>query len=147
MNFFEGFLSTVRQKQRWLCLNPVPGAYCLYAHDNQIALLLATVLFALGPTEDLPQYTSDWQMQRPDHYREWVYLTSGFDMNYNPSMQMGDDHVFDNVFVNPDAYRAFVKPGTWPDHTILVLEVRAARGKGSMNQAGNYQGLLPLRST
>jgi hypothetical protein len=112
----------------------------------KIGLLLATVLFSLAPLPDaaIPnqvlQYTSDGQLQFPEHYRDWVYLTSGFDMSYNPSMQMGDQHTFDNVFVNPDAYQAFLKTGTWPDHTMLVLEVRDARGKGSINQKGNYQG-------
>jgi hypothetical protein len=32
-----------------------------------------------------------------------------------------------------------VETGTWPDKTILVLEARMAEGKGSINQAGNYQ--------
>ena len=113
----------------------------------KLTLLLATLLFPLtallpGPPDQVPQYTSDGQLQRPDHYREWVYLTSGFDMSYDPSMQMGDHHMFDNVFVNPEAYQAFVKTGAWPDHTMLALEHRAAQGKGSINQNGNYQGTL-----
>jgi hypothetical protein len=33
-----------------------------------------------------------------------------------------------------------VETGTWPDKTMLVLEVRGAEGKGSINQKGNYQG-------
>jgi Cytochrome P460 len=109
----------------------------------KIALLLATVLFTLSaplPEDQVPQYTSDAQLQFPEHYRDWVYLTSGFDMSYDPSRQMDSHHVFDNVFVNPAAYQAFVKTGTWPDHTMLVLEVRDAHGKGSINQKGNYQG-------
>jgi hypothetical protein len=108
-------------------------------------VLLAALLFAMTPPteEDTgPQYTSDGQMQLPEQYREWVYLTSGFDMSYDPSMQMGDHHKFDNVFVNPAAYRAFTKTGTWPDKTVLVLEGRAAQGKGSINQKGNYQATI-----
>jgi hypothetical protein len=54
-------------------------------------------------------------------------------------MQMGDHHMFDNVFVNPEANKVFVKTGTWPDKTILVLEVRGAERRGSINQKGNYQ--------
>jgi hypothetical protein len=86
-----------------------------------------------------PEYTADAQLKLPEHYREWVYLTTGFDMSYtqNP-MQMGH-HMFDNVFVNPEAYKAFVETGTWPDKTIFVLEGRRAAGKGSINQSGNYQ--------
>jgi hypothetical protein len=53
-------------------------------------------------------------------------------------MQMGH-HMFDNVFVNPDAYKKFVETGTWPDKTMFVLEVRGAVDKGSINQKGSYQ--------
>ena len=86
-----------------------------------------------------PEYTSDAQLKVPEHYRQWVYLTTGFDMSYNPAMQAGDHHMFDNVFVNPESYKAFVETGTWPDKTMLVLEVRGAKGKGSINQRGSYQ--------
>jgi hypothetical protein len=86
-----------------------------------------------------PEYTSDGQLRLPASYREWVYLSSGFDMSYNPAMQM-DHHTFDNVFVNPDAWRAFVKSGMWPDKTVLVLEARSAESRGSINQKGNFQG-------
>lgn len=109
-------------------------------------LLLAAVLLcgaAFGqysaPPSTKPEYTSDAQLKFPERYREWVYLTSGFDMSYSPAMEMGH-HMFDNVFVNPEAYKAFVETGTWPDKTMMVLEVRGAQGKGSINKSGNYQG-------
>lgn len=86
-----------------------------------------------------PEYTSDGQLKFPENYREWVYLTTGFDMSYNPAMRMGH-HMFDNVFVNPEAYKKFAETGTWPDKTTFVLEARGAKDKGSINQAGNYQG-------
>ena len=86
-----------------------------------------------------PEYTADAQLKLPEHYREWVYLTTGFDISYDPAgMEMGH-HMFDNVFVNPEAYKVFVATGTWPDKTMLVLEGRRAVGKGSINQKGNYQ--------
>jgi len=65
-------------------------------------------------------------------------LSSGFDMAYNPMAAMGH-HMFDNVFVEPAAYKAFLATGTWPDKTMLVLEVRGAIDKGSINKNGNYQ--------
>jgi Cytochrome P460 len=112
----------------------------------KVALLLAIVLWSTSDRKadstlsgSGPEYAADAQLKLPEHYREWVYLTSGFDMSYNPAMQMGDHHMFDNVFVNPKAYKAFLDTGTWPDKTMLVLEVRGAAGKGSINQKGNYQ--------
>jgi Cytochrome P460 len=95
--------------------------------------------YAASPSP-APEFTSDEQLKFPEHYREWVYLTTGFDMSYNPGMQMADHHMFDNVFVNPEAYKAFVETGTWPDKTMLVLEARGAEGRSSINQKGNYQG-------
>ena len=87
-----------------------------------------------------PEYTADDQMKFPENYRQWVYLTTGFDMSYSPGASGMDHHMFDNVFVNPESYKAFTETGTWPDKTMLVLEVRKAEGKGSINQKGNFQG-------
>jgi Cytochrome P460 len=108
------------------------------------APFLAVTLYAFHqpalptPAANESTYTSDGELRPPTNYREWVYLSTGFDMSYNPAMSM-DHHMFDNVFVNPDAYQAFQKTGTWPDKTMLVLEVRAAKNKGSINQAGHFQ--------
>ena len=112
-----------------------------------ISVLLAiTTLFLIAGFRDSgkslgagPEYTADGQLKFPDRYREWVYLTSGFDMSYNPGAQPTSQHVFDTVFVNPEAYRAFTQTGTWPDGTSLVLENRGAESKGSINRSGHYQ--------
>ena len=103
----------------------------------KIALVIVIALLGLGglaqngqaPASG-PEYTSDGQMKLPENYREWVYLTTGFDMSYNPAMSMGH-HMFDNVFVNPEAYKAFLNTGTWPDKTVMVLEGRGAQSRGS----------------
>jgi hypothetical protein len=110
-----------------------------------VAVLMSSAVLLQSATppnpnnSSIPEYTGDAQLKFPEHYREWVYLTTGFDMSYSPAMQMGDHHMFDNVFVNPEAYKSFVDTGTWPDKTMLVLEVRGAEGKGSINQNGHYQ--------
>jgi len=87
---------------------------------------------------NLPQYTADGQLKFPADYREWVYLSTGIDMNYRPNAGMNHS-MFDNVFVNPESYKYFVANGTWPDKTMLVLEVRGAETKSAINKAGHYQ--------
>jgi hypothetical protein len=87
----------------------------------------------------IPTYTGDGRLVFPDNYREWIYLTTGMDMDYNPDPAMAGHSMFDNVFVNPEAYKSFVATGTWPDKTMLVLEGRMAASKGSINKAGHYQ--------
>ena len=47
--------------------------------------------------------------------------------------------MFDNVFVDPEAYRSFLATGTWPDKTVMILEAREALTKGSINQRGHFQ--------
>ncbi len=72
-------------------------------------------------------------------YRKWVYLTSGLDMSYLPNA-LRRLSTFGNVFVNPEAYDAFIESGTWPDKTVLVLEVRRAEQEASINRNGRSQG-------
>jgi hypothetical protein len=88
-----------------------------------------------------PRYTADGQLTLPSDYREWVFLSSGLGMTYQqpnaPGMKMAP--AFTNVFVNPAAYRSFLSTGKWSDKTTLVLEIRTASSKGSINQGGSYQ--------
>lgn len=92
---------------------------------------------AIAP--DGPRFTPSGQLQRPAAYREWIWLSSGLGMSYNPGSSRTDPP-FDNVFVNPAAYRAFLQTGTWPDQTMFVLEVRVSESHGSINRQGQYQG-------
>src|ERR1700687_4812542 len=104
------------------------------------AFLLAQDAQKVAPnTSTTPQYTEDGRLVFPANYREWIYLTTGMDMDYNPDPAMAGHSMFDNVFVNPEAYKAFVATGTWPDKTMIVLEGRMAANKGSINKAGHYQ--------
>jgi hypothetical protein len=82
---------------------------------------------------DAPIYTADGQLKMPEHYREWIFLTSGVDMSYTPNPAMAGHSMFDNVFVNPSAYRAFQQTGTWPD------KIRGAEGPSSINKRGHSQ--------
>jgi hypothetical protein len=93
---------------------------------------------AKAAAANAPAYAADGDLIPVGNYREWIYLTSGIDMSYNPAP--ADMTMFDNVFVNPAAYRSFLATGTWPDKTMLVLEVREAKSKGSINQHGHFQG-------
>src|ERR1700757_303621 len=80
----------------------------------------------------------EWRIRAADGMASRV--TTGFDMSYSAGAMAMDHHMFDNVFVNPEAYKSFTETGTWPDKTMLVLEARKAEGKGSINQRGNFQG-------
>jgi hypothetical protein len=88
---------------------------------------------------DSPRYTESGDLLRPENYREWIYLTSGLGMTYGPAAQLSPNPMFDNVFVEPSAYRSFRETGKWPDKTVLVLEIRHSESHGSINKAGHFQ--------
>src|SRR5271165_2533752 len=101
---------------------------------------LSVAQAATPESSDKPVFTSDGKLEFPANYREWIYLSSGLNMSYAPRVAgMADHDMFDNVFVNPSAYKAFVETGTWPDQTMLVLEVRGAGSNASINKSGHFQ--------
>lgn len=99
---------------------------------------LAVARDAVTANTHAPAYTADDKLMLPADYREWVYLSSGLGMSYSEKAA-GGDPMFDNTFVNPESYREFLRTGTWPDKTQIVLELRGSTSKGSINQHGHYQ--------
>ena len=98
-------------------------------------------------TSDAPRFNDKGELLPPENYRDWVYLTSGLNMSYNdngrragPAGETDEPLPFDNVFVQPSAYREFKRTGTWPDHTMFVIEIRASKTKVHPNQSGYVQG-------
>jgi hypothetical protein len=115
----------------------IAGAVCLAAVLS-LFLWMQKARVAHAAPADAPRYAANGDMLPLTNYREWIYLSSGIGMSY--TAKAPDMTMFDNVFVNPEAYRSFVATGTWPDKTVLALEVREAKSKGSINQNGHFQG-------
>lgn len=104
-------------------------------------LVLAACLVLLGAAPDAkmskPQYDENGQLMRPSDYREWMFLSAGYGMNYSPGP---DSHeMFTNVFVQRWAYDDFVNSGKWPEQTTFVIDERDAASRSSINQKGHYQ--------
>lgn len=122
-------------------ISPLALPVCLLASLVAIEIASHRAHPVKASSTSTPAYTKDGDMLPPANYREWIYLTSGIDMSYSTSAMQMDHSTFDNVFVNPEAYRSFVATGTWPDKTVMILEAREARSKGSINQRGHYQAV------
>jgi hypothetical protein len=97
-------------------------------------IALALCLASAGLAQ---QYTKDGELLLPKDYRQWIFLSSGIGMTYSGGSSK--DPAFENVFVNPEAYQAFLKTGTWPDKTVLVLEIRKSESRVSINKDGRVQ--------
>lgn len=109
-------------------------------------LLVYTLLFAMclvvlaaAPEEKMakPQYDAKGQLLRPEDYREWMFLSAGYGMNYSPAP--GSHEMFTNVFVPRWAYQEFMSSGKWPEQTMFVIDERDAQSKGSINKTGHFQ--------
>jgi hypothetical protein len=102
-------------------------------------------LFAAAPEEKspTPRYDEKGRLLRPSDYREWMFLSSGYGMNYSPAP---DSHeMFTNVFVPRWAYQEFLNSGKWPNQAMFIVEEREAQSKGSINQRGHFQtGLMGM---
>jgi hypothetical protein len=93
---------------------------------------------------DGPRYNGNGALIRPADYREWIFLSSGIGMTYDPpvgSPPAGSPSGpgFGNVFVNPSAYRSFMQTGVWPNGTVFILEGRNSSSEGSINKGGRFQ--------
>ena len=101
------------------------------------AKLLAFALLAPCAASAQSAPASD-QMAVPANYRQWVFLTSSLDLNYDTA-SAAEQHMLDNVFVDPASYRVFLKTGTWPNQTILIKENRFAESAGTLSKRGQFQ--------
>ncbi len=92
---------------------------------------------ASSTAANLPAYTSDGKLVAPANYRDWIFLTSGFGMNY--STGPGSNPMFTNVYVAPEAYQGFKTAGKWPDKSMFIVEIYSPASHGSINKGGHYQ--------
>ena len=88
------------------------------------------------------KFSADGRLQRPVDYRNWRFVSAGLGMSYGPAAQAAalTGHVmFDNVFVQPEAYDAFLRDRVWPEGTMFVLELRGSETQRPPNNRGYLQ--------
>jgi len=108
-----------------------------------LAVCCAGSLAAGSKAERSPAFTREGELVRPADYREWVYVTSGLGMTYGSGQAPSTrPPLFDNVFVTREAYREFMRSGTWPEKTMLILELRRGEENVSINKGGRTQGAV-----
>jgi len=90
----------------------------------------------------VPAYDSAGNVIRPEGYRKWVFVGTSLGLRY-----MGDGGTdegpgsFHNVYIQPEAYDAFVATGAFPEKTILAMEVYSAGTKEPKSElTGGFYG-------
>ena len=78
-----------------------------------------------------PQYTSGGNLMRPKDFHTWVFVGSNLGLGYDKETtrdtpreaaraDLGEYH---NIYLKPEDYAAYVRTGTFPDKTVLVMDV------------------------
>lgn len=73
-----------------------------------------------------PQWAASGKLVLPSDFHEWVFLGSPL----TPNALNGGTAAFPeyhNVYVQPEAYKAYRKTGEWPQGTILLKELQLTR--------------------
>ena len=106
-----------------------------------IALLAGAAGFA-ADANFMPQFKDGNQLVRPEGYHEWVFVGSSLGMSYRKDAGHEAEPEFHNVYISPKAYREFREKGTFPDGTVLVLEIVSSGGNASINKRGKFENKI-----
>lgn len=100
---------------------------------------LASLSSAMSQSVITPEYGPDGRLKVPVGFETWVFVGSNLGLAYKselPAMTAAEAtraaaQVFHNVYINPEAYEHFRRTRTFPEKTILVMEVLGAASKES----------------
>ncbi|MBY5560564.1 cytochrome P460 family protein [Rhizobium leguminosarum] len=127
---------------RYACSAVGAAALCTIATFGQPSL--AKTIF--------PEYDASGRLKIPQGYENWVFVGSNLGLAYKPDAvaftaqeaERAGHQLFHNIYIDPAAYAEFVRAGTFPDPTILVMENYAAETKdaGGVLSEGFFNGSL-----
>ena len=97
-----------------------------------------------------PQYTGGGNLVRPKDFHTWVFVGSNLGLGYDKEVtrdtpreaaraDLGEYH---NIYLKPEDYAAYVRTGTFPDKTVLVMDVYQSQQRDAKGvvTAGSYNG-------
>ncbi|MGH9389327.1 MAG: cytochrome P460 family protein, partial [Vicinamibacteria bacterium] len=110
--------------------------------------LLGGALVALGVGAGatnkmtVPTYDGTGNVIRPEGYRRWVFVGTSLGLRYMGEGGTDDGPgSFHNVYIQPEAYDAFLRTGAFPEKTILAMEVYSAGTKEPKSElTGGFYG-------
>jgi hypothetical protein len=115
---------------------------------NFYALLLAglaavlTLGSACGADKPAAVFEGKETLLRPEGYRQWVFVGSSIGLRYNQEPEKpaaNNSQHFNNIYINPSAFREFARTGKFPEGTVFILEVASAETKVEPGLQGSYQ--------
>ena len=100
------------------------------------------------PAGQLPRFTPDGRLLRPEGWEGWVLAGTSMGLTYNeptstpaPGEPPG---IFLNVYVQPWAYDSFMESGEFPESTMFVLAMAEPVRKADPARGGFYMGEISM---
>lgn len=88
----------------------------------------------------VPRYTDDGLLKRPKGYERWVFVGASLGLSYSEHARPSGADTFHHVYLDPNAYDHFVRTGTFPDPTQLVLEIHRRGERAAPARQGYFEG-------
>jgi hypothetical protein len=81
------------------------------------------------------------RLQFPSGYRTWVYVGTSLGLSYSEDpITEAQGESFQNVYIAPDAYAAYLETGQFPEGTVLVLEIATSEMRNEPALRGRFEG-------
>ena len=95
-------------------------------------------------TEDMPRFSADGSLLRPEGWEAWVMVGTSVGLTYDTpgAVAMGDEDIgmFLNVYMQPWAYHHFIDTGEFAEKTMFILAMSEPTRKADPARGGFYEG-------
>jgi hypothetical protein len=102
-----------------------------------LMLCLTSILGSEEPKMPKPKYAANGRLVRPEGYREWMFVGANLGMGYTEGQAKPRTN-YHSIYMQREAYQHYAKTGTFPDHTMMVMEVFSQGTNASINKTGSF---------
>jgi len=107
----------------------------LAAHDGSVLAEDAEITGMVTP-----EYDGEGQLKLPTDFRKWVFVGSSLGLSYFGDEKEISEQIFHHIYMQPEAYDAYVETGKFLEKTMLVMENYTAGSKDDNTAKGVVEG-------
>ncbi len=122
---------------------------------TRTALTRSIAPAAAAQEREMPHFTADGSLIRPERWEEWVMVGTSIGLTYTegggPARMPGAaPGMFHNIFMQPWSYRRFQETGEFAENTMFILamsqpSVRAAPAEGGFYETNRFLSEIHLK--
>lgn len=85
------------------------------------------------------RFSADGRLLRPEGYREWVLAGASLGLGYSEPRGDAGVGLFHNVYIDRGAFARYQKDGTFPEGSVLVMELFRPGEKAHTALSGYFE--------